>query len=198
MPADARRHSRRGRRRRRHVEPRAPALRPDRSTATARPITTGGAPDARRRRGPATALVGLDDQGDGRPPSGPDEVAIDKATADREDFAVGDTVNVHHRHRVARVHDRRRWSASATPTGSAAPRSSAWDMATAAARCSAPTARRRRSTSASPTASTPATVQPRIERDAAAAAPRSSPASRCRRDQPTASTSSSARSAPAC
>jgi putative ABC transport system permease protein len=31
---------------------------------------------------------------DGRAPSGPDEVAIDKATADREDFAVGDQVQV--------------------------------------------------------------------------------------------------------
>jgi putative ABC transport system permease protein len=31
---------------------------------------------------------------DGRAPSGPDEVAMDKATADREDFAVGDQVRV--------------------------------------------------------------------------------------------------------
>jgi putative ABC transport system permease protein len=30
---------------------------------------------------------------EGRPPSGPDELAIDKATADAEDFAVGDTVS---------------------------------------------------------------------------------------------------------
>jgi putative ABC transport system permease protein len=62
-------------------------LRPD-GTA----VTTQGAP-----------LIGLSWSGnpdaglslrEGRPPAGPDEVVMDKATADREDFSVGDRVGV--------------------------------------------------------------------------------------------------------
>lgn len=40
------------------------------------------------------SLSGLTIKGEGVPSSGPGEVAIDKATADREDFAVGDTISV--------------------------------------------------------------------------------------------------------
>ena len=40
------------------------------------------------------SLSGLEIKGEGRPPSGSDEVAIDKASADRENFAVGDTIEV--------------------------------------------------------------------------------------------------------
>ena len=39
-------------------------------------------------------LVGPRDQGRAPPPSGTDQVAIDKATADREDIAVGDQIQV--------------------------------------------------------------------------------------------------------
>ncbi|MET0578344.1 MAG: FtsX-like permease family protein, partial [Ilumatobacteraceae bacterium] len=39
-------------------------------------------------------LSGLVIKGEGSPPSGPDQVAIDKATADREDLAVGDSIQV--------------------------------------------------------------------------------------------------------
>ncbi|MET0323620.1 MAG: FtsX-like permease family protein [Ilumatobacteraceae bacterium] len=39
-------------------------------------------------------LSGLVIKGEGTPPSGPDQVAIDKATADREDFVVGDQIQV--------------------------------------------------------------------------------------------------------
>ena len=51
------------------------------------------------------SLVRPGDQGRGRAAVGPDEVAIDKATADREDFAVGDTITVLTDTGTAHVHD---------------------------------------------------------------------------------------------
>ena len=41
-----------------------------------------------------SSLSGLEIKGEGVPPVGSDQVAIDKATADREDFVVGDTITV--------------------------------------------------------------------------------------------------------
>ena len=58
------------------------------------PISTQGAPTLGVAWSGDSSLSGLQIKGDGRPPSGVDEVAIDKATADREDFAVGDTIQV--------------------------------------------------------------------------------------------------------
>ncbi|MBA3288318.1 MAG: ABC transporter permease [Acidimicrobiia bacterium] len=57
-------------------------------------ITTQGAPTLGVAWTGAESLSGLEIKGDGDPPQGPDQVAIDKATADREDFAVGDTITV--------------------------------------------------------------------------------------------------------
>ena len=57
-------------------------------------ITTGGAPTLGVAWTGDSSLSGLEIKGDGAPPVGPDQVAIDKATADREDFVVGDTITV--------------------------------------------------------------------------------------------------------
>ena len=58
------------------------------------PIATQGAPTLGVAWSGDESLSGLQIKGEGRPPSGAGEVAIDKATADREDFAVGDTIQV--------------------------------------------------------------------------------------------------------
>jgi putative ABC transport system permease protein len=58
------------------------------------PIATQGAPTLGVAWSGDSSLSGLQIKGEGRPPSGAGEVAIDKATADREDFAVGDTIQV--------------------------------------------------------------------------------------------------------
>ena len=58
------------------------------------PVSTQGAPTLGVAWNGDSSLSGLEIKGDGRPPSGPNEVAIDKATADREDFVVGDTIDV--------------------------------------------------------------------------------------------------------
>ena len=56
-------------------------------------ISTQGAPTLGVSWTGDESLSGVEIK-EGRPPSGPDEVAIDKATADREDFEVGDSVQV--------------------------------------------------------------------------------------------------------
>ena len=122
----------RGRRRRRRHRATAAALRPARRQ--------GGRGDhhrrARRRCGVAwtgdSSLSGLEIKGEGRPPVGPDQVAIDKATADREDFVVGDTITVLTDTGIARRSRSRRWSASGTPTDSPARRSPPGTSSTAA------------------------------------------------------------------
>ncbi|MBA3604486.1 MAG: FtsX-like permease family protein [Actinomycetota bacterium] len=58
------------------------------------PIDTQGAPLLGTAWAGDDSLSGLQIKGGGRPPSGPDEVAMDKATADREDFTVGDRIQV--------------------------------------------------------------------------------------------------------
>ena len=57
-------------------------------------IQTQGAPTLGVAWAGNESLSGLRIKGEGRPPSGPDEVAIDKATADREGFDVGDQIQV--------------------------------------------------------------------------------------------------------
>lgn len=57
-------------------------------------ISTQGAPTLGVAWTGNQELSGLVIKGEGRPPSGMDEIAIDKATADREDFAVGDEIQV--------------------------------------------------------------------------------------------------------
>ena len=57
-------------------------------------ITTGGAPTLGVAWTGDSSLSGLEIKGEGVPPVGSDQVAIDKATADREDFVVGDTITV--------------------------------------------------------------------------------------------------------
>ena len=58
------------------------------------PVSTQGAPTLGVAWTGDQSLSGLEIKGEGRPPSGPDEVAIDKASADRENFEVGDTIEV--------------------------------------------------------------------------------------------------------
>ena len=58
------------------------------------PVSTQGAPTIGVAWSGDASLSGLEIKGEGRPPSGSDEVAIDKASADRENFAVGDTIEV--------------------------------------------------------------------------------------------------------
>ena len=58
------------------------------------PVTTQGAPLLGVAWTGDASLSGLQIKEEGRPPSGPDEVAMDKATADREDFAVGERVEI--------------------------------------------------------------------------------------------------------
>lgn len=57
-------------------------------------VTTQGAPTYGTAWTGDASLSGLEIKDEGTPPSGPDEVAIDKVTADREDFAVGDQVTL--------------------------------------------------------------------------------------------------------
>lgn len=57
------------------------------------PISTNGAPALGLSWGGESALDGVVLK-DGRAPVGPDEVALDKATADRADYAVGDEVSI--------------------------------------------------------------------------------------------------------
>jgi putative ABC transport system permease protein len=57
-------------------------------------ITTQGAPTYGTAWAGQASLSGLRIKGEGRPPSGPGEVAIDAASAERADFAVGDTIEV--------------------------------------------------------------------------------------------------------
>lgn len=57
-------------------------------------VATQGAPTFGVGWNGDESLSGLEIKGEGRPPSGADEAAIDKATADREDFAVGDRIGV--------------------------------------------------------------------------------------------------------
>lgn len=57
-------------------------------------IKTQGAPTLGVAWAGDESLSGLRIKGEGRPPSGPDEVAIDKATADRKNLEVGDTIEV--------------------------------------------------------------------------------------------------------
>ena len=57
-------------------------------------ITTQGAPTYGTAWTGAASLSGLEIKGEGQAPSGPDQIAIDAATADREDYAVGDTIEV--------------------------------------------------------------------------------------------------------
>ena len=55
-------------------------------------VSTGGAPTIAATYMPKPfAAIGISE---GKPPSGPDEIAIDASTADKEDFEVGDTVTV--------------------------------------------------------------------------------------------------------
>ena len=120
------------------------------------------------------SLSGLEIKGEGRPPSGPDQVAIDKATADREDFAVGDTIEVitdtgtHdvHDHRPGRARRQRRVRRRhARRVG----------RRHGASRCSAPTTCFDGIDVAVAEGVDPATVQARIE-EILPDAPRSSPA----------------------
>jgi putative ABC transport system permease protein len=57
-------------------------------------VTTQGAPTFGTSWSGPDGLSGLQIKGEGTAPSGPDQVAIDKASADREDFATGDTISV--------------------------------------------------------------------------------------------------------
>ena len=57
-------------------------------------VTTQGAPTYGGNWDGDSSLSGIRIKGEGVPPSGPDQVAIDKASADREDFAVGDRISV--------------------------------------------------------------------------------------------------------
>lgn len=57
-------------------------------------VTTQGAPTFGVSWSGDTSLSGLQIKGEGRPPSGTDEVAVDKATADRANLAVGDQVEI--------------------------------------------------------------------------------------------------------
>jgi putative ABC transport system permease protein len=57
-------------------------------------ITTQGAPTYGTAWAGEASLSGLQIKGEGVAPSGPNEVAIDKASADRANFAVGDTIDV--------------------------------------------------------------------------------------------------------
>ena len=57
-------------------------------------VTTQGAPTFGTSWSGPNGLGGLEIKGEGTAPSGPDQVAIDKASADREDFAVGDRIEV--------------------------------------------------------------------------------------------------------
>jgi putative ABC transport system permease protein len=57
-------------------------------------VTTQGAPTYGGNWDGDSSLSGIRIKGEGVPPSGPDQVAIDKASADREDFAVGDRIFV--------------------------------------------------------------------------------------------------------
>ena len=57
-------------------------------------VTTQGAPTFGTSWSGPGGLGGLEIKGEGTAPSGPDQVAIDKASADREDFAVGDRIEV--------------------------------------------------------------------------------------------------------
>ncbi len=57
-------------------------------------VTTQGAPTFGGNWDGDSSLSGIRIKGEGVPPSGPDQVAIDKASADREDFAVGDRISV--------------------------------------------------------------------------------------------------------
>jgi putative ABC transport system permease protein len=57
-------------------------------------VTTQGAPTFGTNWNAESSLSGLEIKGEGTPPSGPDQVAIDKASADREDFEVGDPITV--------------------------------------------------------------------------------------------------------
>ena len=93
IPAVPRRPDRPGRGRRRRSSPSSAAT-PSSSTRTARRSRRR----AHRRsasRGPATrSSRASSSRVRARPRPGPDQVAIDKATADREDFAVGDQIQV--------------------------------------------------------------------------------------------------------
>ena len=83
-----------------------PALRPDRRRPR-RGREDPGRADARRRRGSATRpLSGLTIK-EGAPPNGADQVAIDKATADREDIERRRPDQGDHRHRHVPVHGHR-------------------------------------------------------------------------------------------
>ena len=57
------------------------------------PISTNGAPALGISWGGESALDGVVLK-DGREPQGPDEVAIDKATADRVDYSIGDEISI--------------------------------------------------------------------------------------------------------
>ena len=57
-------------------------------------ITTQGAPTYGTAWTGAASLSGLEIKGEGQAPSGPDQIAIDAATAEREDYVVGDTIEV--------------------------------------------------------------------------------------------------------
>ncbi len=57
-------------------------------------VSTGGAPTFGTAWTGDASLSGIEIKGEGQPPSGPDQIAVDKATADREDFEVGDQVTV--------------------------------------------------------------------------------------------------------
>ncbi len=113
-----------------------------------------------------------------RHPTGPVEVAIDKAHR-RQPRLRG---RRRHRHRVRLRHRNRSrssgWSASATPTASAAPRSRC-STPRPRGRSSAPATRTTRSTSSSPRAPTPPRSR-RRSRTSFRREPRSSPASRSR------------------
>jgi putative ABC transport system permease protein len=62
--------------------------------ADGKAVSTGGAPTFGVAWNGDSSLSGVQIKGSGRPPSGADEVAIDKATAEREDFAVEDRIRV--------------------------------------------------------------------------------------------------------
>ena len=91
---DRRRHrrhdSRRRGRRHRRTDPATGS--PSSSTRDGEAITPAGGPSFGVSWEGEDGLQGVDHQG-GSSPDGPDEVAIDKATADAEDFAIGDTIS---------------------------------------------------------------------------------------------------------
>ena len=122
-----------------------------------------GRADARRGLDRRTSRCpGLVIKGEGAAPSGPDQVAIDKATADREDFAVGDQI------KVITDTGTRTFTITALvglgdSDGFAGATLAAWDVATAQQVFGTPRPVRRRRRRRSQEGADPATVNAAIE-----------------------------------